>query len=64
MDYAAIIAGLIAHSHQIIEVIGALVICASTIVKITPSQSDDAVLAKVIAFLDHFSVFNPKDSIK
>jgi len=38
---------------------GALVAAASAVVKLTPSQRDDAILAKVVGFLDHFSVFNP-----
>ncbi len=53
------LAPLLAHAGAIFQAIGALVVCASTIVKLTPSLKDDAVLAKVIKFLDHFSVFNP-----
>ncbi len=48
------------HGKDVLAAIGALVTCASVIVRLTPSQKDDAILAKVIAFLDHFSVVAPK----
>ena len=41
------------------EVFGAAVAFASVIVKITPSQKDDAFLAKVIKICDQLSIFNP-----
>ncbi len=60
MEYLiSLYATILAHAPVAFQVVGALVTCASVIVKITPSQKDDAVLAKVIKFLDHFSVFNP-----
>lgn len=43
---------------------GALVALATVIVKLTPTQSDDALLAKVVKFLDNFSVVNPKPPVK
>lgn len=41
------------------EIFGAAVALASLIVKITPSQKDDAFMAKVIKVFDQLSVFNP-----
>lgn len=43
-----------------LAIIGGVVTIASAIVKITPSQNDDAILAKVLAFLDYFSVVSKK----
>ena len=43
-----------------IAIIGGVVTIASAIVKITPSQNDDAILAKVLAFRDYFSVVPKK----
>ena len=45
---------------NIMAVIGAAVTFATVIVKITPSQKDDAVLAKIVKILDWFSTVNPK----
>lgn len=54
------------ETNQIVEAvqqvffwIGVIVSAASVIVKATPTQKDDAILAKVIKILDAFSVFNP-----
>ena len=47
------------YANQALAVIGALVTAATIIVKITPSQKDNAVLGKIITFLDFFSVVNP-----
>ncbi len=41
------------------QVTGALVIAASAIVKLTPSQADDNILAKIVKVLDWLSVVNP-----
>ena len=38
---------------------GVVVAAASVIVKATPTQADDAVLAKIIKVLDALSIFNP-----
>lgn len=40
--------------------IGAIVSCASIIVKLTPTTKDDSILEKVINVLDYVSVFNTK----
>lgn len=45
---------------EILAAFGAVVAAASAVVKLTPSQADDAVLAKVIKVLDYVSIFNPK----
>jgi hypothetical protein len=49
-----------AHWSDVLAVLGGAVAVATTVVKLTPSQSDDAVLAKVIKVLDWLSVVNPK----
>lgn len=41
---------------------GTIVAAASTIVKATPTQKDDAILAKVVKVLDFFSVVNTKEN--
>lgn len=48
-----------AHWEDILAIIGAVVTAASLIVKITPTQKDDAFLAKVIKVLAALSLFNP-----
>ena len=50
---------IIEYANQALAVIGAIVTAATIIVKITPSQKDNAVLEKIITFLDFFSVVNP-----
>jgi hypothetical protein len=40
-------------------VVGALVTAATVIVKLTPSQTDDNILAKIVKVLDWLSVVNP-----
>lgn len=42
----------------ILAYIGAVVTFASTVVKLTPTQKDDAILAVVINVLEKFSIFN------
>ncbi len=48
-----------ANWSNILAVYGAAVAFATIIVKITPSQKDDAILAKIVKFLDWFSTVNP-----
>ena len=43
-----------------LAIVGGVVTIASAIVKITPSPKDNEVLAKVLAFLDYFSVIPKK----
>jgi len=47
------------HYQDIINIVAGMVAVASMIVKLTPSQKDDNFLAKVVAVLDYFSIFNP-----
>lgn len=42
---------------------GSLVAVATLIVKLTPSQKDDNILAMIVAFFNHFSTENPKGSV-
>lgn len=42
---------------------GVLVTAASTIVALTPTQKDDAILAKIISVLNALSIFNPKGHV-
>ena len=50
---------IIEYANQALAVIGALVTAATVIVKITPSQIDNAGLEKIITFLAFFSVVIP-----
>lgn len=48
---------------DVLAIIGGVVTVASIIVKLTPTQKDDAFLAKVIKVLAALSLFNPDGSI-
>lgn len=48
---------------DILAIIGGVVTVASIIVKLTPTQKDDAVWAKVIKVLSALSLFNPDGSL-
>ena len=48
---------------DLLAVIGAIVTVASVIVKLTPTQKDDAVFAKVIKVLSALSLFNPDGTL-
>lgn len=48
-----------AHWKDILAVIGGVVTVASIIVKLTPTQKDDNVLAKIIKILAALSLYNP-----
>ena len=52
---------LLAHWVDLLAIYGALVAICSTIVKLTPSQKDDAVWAKILKILDLFSVVLTKE---
>lgn len=47
------------HWKDILAVIGGVVTVASIIVKLTPTQKDDNVLAKIIKILAALSLYNP-----
>lgn len=51
---------IISNVDTVFAWIGAIVSCASIIVKLTPTTKDDSVLEKVINVLDYVSVFNTK----
>lgn len=51
---------LAAHWNDVLAVWGGVVALASVVVKLTPTQADDAVLAKVVKVADWFSVITPK----
>lgn len=55
-----VISWIAANWVNILAIYGAAVALASAIVKATPSQADDAILAKVVKVLDWFSVAYPK----
>jgi hypothetical protein len=48
------------HYNDLLAIVGAAVSLATLVVKLTPSQADDTILAKIVAVLDHLSVVNPK----
>lgn len=47
------------HWKDILAIIGGVVTVASIIVKLTPTQKDDNILAKVIKILAALSLYNP-----
>jgi len=50
------------HGSDVLAVIGGLIGVATIIVKLTPTQKDDAVLAKIIKVLAALSLCNPDGS--
>lgn len=54
---------IMAHWKDILATIGAVVLAASAIVKLTPTQKDDTVLAKIIKVLAALGLFNPDGSM-
>lgn len=52
-----------ANYVNIFAIVGAVVTCASVIVKITPSTRDDAMLAKIVKLLDWVSVVTRKPTV-
>ncbi len=48
------------HWADMLAIYGALVALATIIVKLTRTQADDAILAKIIKVMDYFSTVNPK----
>lgn len=60
-----IITWVSAHWKDVLSAYGAIVIVCSTIVKLTPTQKDDNVWAKIVKVLDFFStVFTKEDAAK
>ena len=54
---------IMAHWKDILAVIGGVVTVCSIIVKLTPTQKDDTVLAKIIKILAALGLFNPDGSM-
>ena len=52
-----------AHWKDILAVIGGIVTVCSIIVKLTPTQKDDGLLAKIIKILAALGLFNPDGSM-
>ena len=50
------------HYDEVLQIIGAVVALATLVVKVTPTQKDDAFLAKVIKILSAFSLCNADGS--
>ena len=50
------------HYDEVLQIIGAVVALATLVVKLTPTQKDDAFLAKVIKVLSAFSLCNADGS--
>ena len=53
---------IVQHWKDVLAVIGAIVTAASLIVKLTPTQKDDNILAKIIKVLAAIGIFNPDGS--
>ena len=51
------------HWKDVLAVIGGVVSVCSIIVKLTPTQKDDNILAKIIKLLAIFGIFNPDGSV-
>ena len=49
------------HYDELCVAFTALVTFCSVVVKLTPTQKDDAVLAKIVNVLKHFSIVKPKE---
>lgn len=58
-----IIEWMSANWTDILAIIGGIVSVATVVVKLTPTQKDDAVLAKIVAVLDRFSIVNPNGTV-
>lgn len=54
---------IMAHWKDILAVIGGIVTVCSIIVKLTPTQKDDNILAKIIKILAALGLFNPDGSM-
>ena len=53
------------HKTDIVAVYGLIVAAATIVVKLTPSEKDDTILGKIVAFLDNFSTaFRKSDAEK
>lgn len=55
-----LIAFVTTHGKDLLAIVGALVTLATLIVKLTPSQKDDAFMAKIVKVLGKFATVEPK----
>ncbi len=53
---------ILEHWKDVLAIIGAAVTLATLIVAITPTQKDDALLAKIIKILSAIGLLNPDKS--
>lgn len=47
------------HWDDLLAIYGGIVAVATVVVKLTPTQKDDAILAKIVKIFDIFSTVNP-----
>lgn len=59
MDIAGMIQWVVANSKDLLLIVTGLVTVASIIVKLTPTQADDTILAKIMPWIEKIS-FNKK----
>lgn len=58
-------AWILAHGADVLSIYGGIVAVCTTIVKFTPTTKDDAIVEKIINFLDYFSTaFKASDAEK
>ncbi len=48
------------HMNDLLAIYGGFVVFATAVVKFTPTKKDDAILDKIVSFLDYFSVATRK----
>ena len=48
------------HATELISIYCGIVTVASIVVKLTPTQADDAILGKVVAFVSKYLALNPE----
>ena len=54
--------GIVEHWQDVLSIIAGVIGIATTIVKLTSTQKDDAILAKIIKVLSVVSLCNPDGS--
>lgn len=53
---------IVEHWQDVLSIVAGVIGIATTIVKLTPTQKDDAILAKIIKVLSVVSLCNPDGS--
>ena len=56
MDIAEVIKWVVTNSKDLILIVTGTVTVASIIVKLTPTQKDDAILAKIMPFIEKLAL--------